>query len=193
MTDHGVDIADAAIRTIVNRAQTGITTGQDRTIYERAYYRRCTHFHWRTGTVVMFTRDSGHHSSGWMKNPDYERCRHLSLSFREPFPGRDAAELGDPGRIARLGIALPAIPFNPGIACQWVWLIHGDEQRWSWEEGPFSAEGKALGVRHWRVFCDPAWAAIKPRGEVYNTDFTEKGWKSWSEAQGEEKNWVDAE
>lgn len=32
-----------------------------------------------------------------------------------------------------------------------------------------------------QVFCDPAWQPLKPRGEVYTREFTEVGWKSFSE------------
>jgi hypothetical protein len=187
------DVGDAAIGRILRVARSGVANGRDRTAPERAYYRRCTHFHWRTGTVVMFPRDMGHHSSGWMKNPDFERCLHLSLSFREPYPLLLPDMLGDPRTITALGGTLPPVPFDARLAEVWVRLVLGDARRLSWEEGPFSADGKAIGVRHWRVFTDPAWVPIKPRGEVYDRTFTELGWKSWSERQGEQKNWVDAE
>ena len=35
-----------------------------------SYIQICTSDHVRTRARIMFTRDSGHHSSGWMKNPD---------------------------------------------------------------------------------------------------------------------------
>ena len=38
-------------------------------------------------TRIIFTRDSGHHSGGWWKNPDYERCQHLSISFVDRWTG----------------------------------------------------------------------------------------------------------
>lgn len=44
---------------------------------------RCTVDHGPTRTRVMLTRDAGMHSSGWLRNPEFERCFHLSLS---PFP-----------------------------------------------------------------------------------------------------------
>jgi hypothetical protein len=34
------------------------------------------------------------------------------------------------------------------------------------------------------VFCDERWQPILPRGEVYSREFTEKGWKSFSEMNG---------
>jgi len=194
-----MDMPDEVISAIIGRARTGISTGRDRHPIEAAYLRRCTHFHWQTGTLVMFTHDAGHHSSGWMKNPDFERCRHLSLSFREPFPERDPASLANVHTLGTLmrnaDRVMLTVPFDATLAAEWVKLIHRDDRRWAWQEGPFSAEGKELGVRHYRVFCDPAWQAIKPRGEVYSKELTEKGWKSWSEVQGEDAapNWVNAE
>lgn len=198
MTAEG-SIGEAAVALIRMRARSGITTGHDQHPVERAYLRRCTHFHWRTGTVVMFTRDTGHHSSGWMKNPDFEHCRHLSLSFRQPYPERDPASLANVHTLGTLmrnaDRIMELAPFDPGLAAEWVKLIHGEDRRLAWEEGPFSREGQQLSVRHYRVFTDPSGAAIKPRGEVYNTELTELGWKSWSEVQGESapRNWGDAE
>jgi hypothetical protein len=186
------DIPESVLAHIRMRARSGVTEGRDRLPHERAYYRRCTHLHWQTGSVVMFTRDTGHHSSGWMKNPDYERCWHLSLSFREPKPERPAEELADPNRLARLGAYFPLAPFDFDVARLWVKYLHGDGARYVWEEGPFSGAGKTLGVRHYRVFCDLGWQPIKPRGEVYSRELTEKGWRSWSD-QHAEPNWVSAE
>lgn len=193
------DITESVIAMIRQRSRSGVTTGNDRHPVEREYLRRCTHFHWTTGTLVMFTRDTGHHSSGWFKNSDYEHCRHLSLSFRAPYPGRHADDLGNVHRIGRLMRQMNGwielAPFNAAVAAEWVRLIHGDDARYAWHEGPFSAAGKEMGVQHWRVFTDPGGNAIKPRGEVYSRELTEAGWQSWSEVQGEHapKNWVDAE
>lgn len=36
------------------------------------------------GLMTILTRDIGYHSSGWWKNPDFERCLHLSISFFHP-------------------------------------------------------------------------------------------------------------
>jgi hypothetical protein len=36
-------------------------------------------------------------------------------------------------------------------------------------------------VWHYRLFADPSWAAIVPRGEVYSTELTEAGYLSFSE------------
>ena len=189
------DIEEAAIAIIRARARSGTTNGRDLHPIEAAYLERCTHFHWRTGTIVMFTRDRGHHTGGWFKNPDYERCRHLSLSFRAPSPARAAHELGSPHRIARLGGLIQPRAFDSSLAAEWVKLLHGDDRRYAWEEGAFSTQGRELAVRHYRVWCDQGWQAIKPRGEVYSRELTEAGWRSWSEVQGEDapKNWVDAE
>lgn len=63
----------------------------------------------RTGTRLFFTRDGGMHSSGWFKNPDYERCYHLSLSFRDPETGASA-------------------PFDRRAAAVWVRVFFGDDE-----------------------------------------------------------------
>jgi len=62
--------------------------------------------------------------------------------------------------------------------------LFGDNRRWTWCEGPYTDEGKQCGVFHYRLFCDPAWQPLKPRGEVYTREFTEAGWKSYSELHG---------
>lgn len=109
----------------------------------------------RYGCTIVYTRESGYHSGGWWKNPDYERCWHLSIAF---FGGIDKK-------------TLKTIIDN----------LFGDYQNWIWTEPPYSDIGKAKEVWHYRLFCDEHWQPIKPRGEVYNTHFTERGWKSFSE------------
>ena len=119
-----------------------------------------------TGVVLLYTRDSGHYSAGWFKNPDYERCYHLSISFRDP-------ETRAP------------IPFDRARAAAWVAKFFHPHADKLWCDPAYTPEGKQLQVVHYRLFCDPGWQAIKPRGEVYNRDFTEAGWKSFSEIHGE--------
>lgn len=172
-------IPENTIATIRKRALLGIHDGRDHPL-TRHYINECTFFHGRTGAIIIFTRDSGHHSSGWMKNPDYERCLHLSLSFREP---QDWAidRLAKVSTLVMLGAILELAPFSLAKAKPWVEAMLYPAAALSWMESPFSAQGKECDVRHWRLFCDAAWQPIKPRGEVYNTDITEKGWRSWSE------------
>jgi len=122
----------------------------------------CKALHHPTGTLFIFSRDGGMHSGGWWKNPDYERCWHLSMSFVEPLTG----ERG---------------PKDVKLTEQWLEVFYGDDQRYIWAEPPYSPDGKQLGVWHYRVFCDPSWAPIIPRGEVYTKDFTERGWLSFSD------------
>jgi hypothetical protein len=135
------------------------------------YFRKARKLHQPTGTILIYTRDIGHHSSGWFKNPDYERCYHLSLSFFDPqtqYPR----------------------PFDSKLAKVWIHAFFGDWTRYIWEES-MSDEGRQLlaqnpnqpEVRHYRVFCNPVWQPIIPRDEVYTRDFIEKGWKSWSDQQ----------
>lgn len=115
----------------------------------------------RYPATVVFTRDIGYHTSGWWKNPDYERCWHLSISFRGGNEKKALQEI-----INNL--------FQP-------------YQRLIWVEPPYSQQGKSMEVWHYRLFCDEHWQPIKPRGEVYDTHFTERGWKSFSELQYDKK------
>lgn len=115
--------------------------------------------------TVLYTRDAGHHSSGWWKNPDYERCLHLSLAYRNRLTGQPIDH--DPGRSAEIARA-----------------FFGDDARRTWLEGPYSPEGKAAAVWHYRLFCDPAWNPLTPRGEVYSREDTPADWKSFSEVHG---------
>ena len=133
----------------------------------QAFLARCT---WRfepASVTLIFSRDSGMHSSGWWKNPDYERCLHLSVSFsyRSPI-------IGAPEQL---------LPQDRKEAARWCELLFGEHRRWLWVESPFSKGGKARDVWHYRLFCDPSWAPILPRGEVYTREFTEAGWQSWSD------------
>lgn len=132
------------------------------------HVRRCTEYHAPTQAILLYTRDAGMHSSGWFKNPDYDRCFHLSISFAVPL--RD-------GRWQRL-------PFNRKMGTRWAEAFFGDNCRLLWIEGPFSTEGKECDTHHYRLFCDPAWQPILPKGEVYSRDWTPADWKSWSDLHG---------
>lgn len=128
------------------------------------YFQSCRYVDGNTGTLLLFTRDVGYHSSGWWKNPDYERCRHLSLSFFDP-------ETREPR------------PRDCLATREIVKLFFGRDRRLLWCEPPYSDDGKRSDVWHYRLFCDPGWQPIKPRGEVYNRELTEAGWKSYSDAR----------
>lgn len=132
------------------------------------YLHRCHGYHEPTGSKIGFTRDFGHHTSGWWKNPDYERCFHLSLSFHDPESGEP---LGDR---------------DTKLTQEWIDLFYGDNKRLIWAEPPYSEYGKALATWHYRLFMNPDWQTpLLPRGEVYSREFTEAGWKSWSDVQAE--------
>jgi hypothetical protein len=113
---------------------------------------------------LIFTRDTGHHTSGWFKNPDYERCLHLSISPAALAP-QTTCDRDPPTDIEK--ILVPA--------------VFGHGARFAWRESPKTPLGKAHRVQHWRVFCDHTWQPILPRKEVYSREFTEKGWRSASE------------
>ena len=155
---------------IVRRAWSHATRGDyvyDGRNPNTPYFQNARGLHEPSGTQLLFTRDVGHHTSGWFKNPDYERCFHLSISFWD------------------LEARIPR-PYEYTLARTWVMAFYGSWTRFVWEESSKleRAEGR-LDVRHYRVFCDPAWLPIIPRGEVYSREFIEKGWKSFSEQRYE--------
>lgn len=125
------------------------------------YFLKAKQFHAASGTLMIYTRDVGMHSSGWFKNPDYERCLHLSLSFWDAKSKTPTA-------------------FDDKLMRVWVNLFYGHWGRYVWEESQSRTDNPAE-VRHYRVLCDPRWQPIIPRGEVYTRDFIEKGWKSFSD------------
>lgn len=143
------------------RAARGIFWGQMSGV-QKLYIESCTGVAY--GTKLIFTRDAGHHSSGWMKNPDYERCWHLSTSA------------------APTKLWTPSTPdLDRELKRRWLDAFFGEDLRYVWHESPKTEVGIKHGVEHWRVFCDEHWVPIVPRGEVYSTELTELGWKSWSE------------
>jgi hypothetical protein len=158
---------DDAVVQLRLAALSGLYDGRIRTAGEAAYIRRCTVTLWQGATYIrlIYTRDVGHHSSGWWKNPDFERCLHLSVSFAYPD--------GSPAR------------FEFDAAQAWARAMFGHDTRWVWVEPAYSPEGKGRDVHHYRLFCDQGWNPIKPRREVYSREFTESGWRSFSEIHGE--------
>lgn len=146
------------------RARRGICDGRE-TPANRHLIMQCRHLLQLSPehiACVIFTREHGYHSGGWWKNPDYERCWHLSLSF--------AAEPG-----------MAPLPYDRKAGEQLARAFFGDDARLLWIEGPATPEGRARHVWHYRLFCDPAWAPLKPRGEVYSRDWTPADWQSFSD------------
>lgn len=148
--DHYTLLPDAA-RRMRYVALLGIWGGKD----HDPYFESCRWQLLRYLAIVIFTRDTGYHTSGWWKNPLYERCWHLSISF----PGGTKKNVRD----------------------KLIDLLFGQHKKLLWTEPPYSDTGKQLGVWHYRLFCDENWQPIMPKGEVYSTQFTERGWKSFSE------------
>lgn len=132
---------------------------------DRAYVNNCTATHEPSGTIIIFTRDTGHHACGWWKNPDYDNCFHLSLSFRDPETGAYDSR-------------------NLKLTGEWLNYFYGDHKSLIWVEPPYSEQGKQSDTYHYRLFVHPDWKTpLLPRGEVYSREFTEAGWKSWSDVQ----------
>lgn len=139
-------------------AQMGTWNGQGMT----PYFEQCRHYELQEGVELIFTRDVGYHTSGWWKNPDYERCFHLSLSFFDP-------------RSKQM------CPRNATLTRELVDAFFGRNKKLIWSEPPYSEPGKAKDIWHYRLFCNPGWLPIKPRGEVYGRELIEAGWKSFSD------------
>lgn len=153
------EIITGALQRIKKKSLTGFFNGQN---MGSPYFESCRWWIVQYECMVIFTRDIGHHTCGWWKNPDYERCYHLSISF----PGGKNKH------------ALEKILDN----------LFGADKRKLWIEPPYSQQGKSMEVWHYRLFCDEFWQAIIPRGEVYSKELTEAGWKSYSEIHKNEKS-----
>lgn len=138
-------------RRMRSRANMGLWDGRETT----TYFESCRWFHLGFQCMMIFTRDTGYHSGGWWKNPMYERCYHLSISF----PG---------GK-------------DKSVLSRVIDGLFGSSKKLLWIEPPYSPEGKSSDVWHYRLFCNELWVPILPKGEVYSTQFTERGWKSFSE------------
>mgnify|MGYP006976407796 FL=1 len=131
--------------------------------------RFCTHQHRPSGSQMIYTRDADAHLSGWWKNPDYARCLHLSLSYRNV---RDRSAYGR------------EMPHDHRLSEQWCRLFFGQHVRWLWCEPPYTEVGKQFDTWHYRLFMTPGWLSpLKPRGEVYSRDNTPARWMSWSDVQ----------
>ena len=158
---------DALVPFAKARSRRGLYDGR-MTLETRRLIEICRHI-WAFNpvecAVILFTRDVGHNSSGWWKNPDYERCWHLSLSYADQ----------------RTGAALEHDKDRSQVVAR---AFFGDDVRLAWLEPPYSPEGKVRQVWHYRVFADEGWQPLKPRGEVYSRDWTPRDWKSFSEIHG---------
>jgi hypothetical protein len=188
-----LEIPENMIGFIRQRAARGVFDGLLNSPRSSAYFAACCHFHGQTGTVIFFTRDVGHHSGGWFKNPDYERCLHLSLSFRAPQLLWPARRLMSVHALQTLGLDIASAPYDHSLARQWGDKLFFPDARLAWIETPKSPEGAACDMLHYRVFCDQAWRAIKPRGEVYSTELTAAGWRSWSDVNAPMPSHINAD
>ena len=83
---------------IVGFAKTGFFDGRSTT----TYFEECRWFVERYDCIIVFTRDIGYHTSGWWKNPDYERCYH-SINSLEITNGCYGVSLHIARKVKRLG------------------------------------------------------------------------------------------
>lgn len=149
------------------------TTGTYDGLSYSTYLRACKGRDKGTGAILVFTHDAGMHSGGWWKNPEYERCMHLSVSFRHALTGEYK-------------------PKDAAVTLKYLKAFFGQDYRKTWSESPKTDGGKEADCWHYRLFCDEHWQAIMPHGEVYSKELTEAGWKSFSEVQDEKRRSQDA-
>jgi hypothetical protein len=163
-------------------AQYGYHTGRLESPERIRYFKRCHAVDAETGSSLIFTRDAGMHTSGWWKNPDYERCLHLSLSFFEVEAG--FRDLGG-SRVEPAALKSK----DRRLTEKWLELFFGELRRYIWAEPPFSEEGKLRDVWHYRVFVmTPTWnIPMLPRDEVYTKELTAAGWLSYSDLRHEQQ------
>ncbi len=147
------------VKAMYHLANSGTWDGGEQT----EYFYSCAHYWEKYEATMFFTRDTGHHTSGWWKNPDYERCYHLSISFVDKFGNSK--------------------PHNSKKAAKLIKLIYGNNQKLLWCEPPYSEYGVEKEVWHYRLFADEAWKPMKPTGEVYSKYKTPAHWKSYSDVQ----------
>lgn len=124
----------------------------------------------KTGSSLLFTLDFNHHNSGWWKNPDYERCYHLSIASLAMLFDQYGSPFAE---------QIPEL--TKAVREQWAKAFFGDNTRLLWIEPPVSAHGKSVDSWHYRLFVSKEAVPLLPRGEVYSRELTEAGWKSWSE------------
>jgi hypothetical protein len=155
------------------KAAKGLFLGNFDSEKQLLYIRKCTRSDPASGAKLIFSRDGGHHSSGWFKNPDYERCLHLSIS-----------PLHVTGLVDVRGAPLREL--DREMNRLWVNAFFGGHIDKVWAESPKSAIGKSAQVWHWRLFCDSKWEPILPRKEVYSREFIELGWRSASQVLEED-------
>ena len=165
----GERIPDMRVVASAKLAAAAMVIDGRRTPAAQRHIRKCWHYHPRTQTAMIFTREQGYHSGGWWKNPDYERCFHLSLRM-----------------LAYDGEKPIALPYDFKLGQKWVEAFFGDDAKLTWHEGPFTEQAKMESIHHYRLFCDEAWKAFKPRGEVYSKDWTPADWHSFSDIHRKE-------
>jgi len=148
-----------SIRRILAQARSGTWNGISMTPYVDS----CRWLLEGQNVGLILSRDVDHTNSGWWKNPDYERCWHLSMSFYDN--NRNSIDKD----VKKTELFLS--------------YIFGKHKRKIWTEPPYSDIAKRRGIWHYRLFCDSRWKPIIPRKEVYSKNYTEPGWMSYSELQ----------
>ena len=110
------------------RARSGEHCG-DGSERERLYVKKCSV---REGsTTLVFTRDFGCHTFGWLANPEHDRCWHLSIACNDPAE-RNA----------------------------WLRAFFGEHVESLWGHSSVTLYGQSREVWHWWLFCDERWQPL---------------------------------
>ena len=165
MNTQTITIDSLLVVDLKRHARTDTFDGQLRSM-NRFYFRNAFRSDAVSGVLIGFTRDVGMHSGGWWKNPDYERCWHLSMSFFDPW-------------------TLASAPRNVKLTRVYLDVFFGENKKLIWTEPPATVMGQKKSTWHYRLFADEHWQPLKPRGEVYTKRFMPKNWRSFSEVQAD--------
>ena len=126
------------------------------------YFHSATRPHIPTGSLLLFTRDYGYYASREISSALYDRCYHLSISFKD-FSKKPP---------------LPA-DFNPALASAWVQAFFEDWQSLVWTNDNNAQRNARIDeVHHYRVFCDHSWQPLDLSSDV--PEFAGK-WERWQQ------------
>ena len=119
--------------------------------------------------LVTYVRETGDHACGWWKQPGLERCRRLSIVFRDRMTGAVLQH----ERETSLAIAR---------------AIFGQQVDLLWCEAPQSGRCKPAGHWHYRLFCDARGRAARPVDTVFSRENAAAEWQSWSDVVGQRQD-----
>jgi len=172
-----IDIPSVVIATIQANAAQGVSRGKhDTDTLERAYVQHCTTIHWRTGTLLLFTRDV---------TPSGTHLLHLGISFRPKRPEIPPDVIGNVHTALRLGATLPMVPFEPYVAGCWARLLYGDDSIGRVWQAPAVTQGTRLAgqpATFW-LPCNAEWEPRTVLDPAFEAQVRAMKWIPWGETQ----------